>query len=295
MGARDDGDDGEYADSDEYPRHEVTLSSYEIGKYKVTNGQYCEVLNYALSQGYLEDSDGSPYSGGDVYYDGKNLLEISSSSCQISYSGGSFIHESRDGYSMENHPVVEVSWYGSVAFCNWLSEMEEKTPVYDLSTWELTDQFGGGYRLPTEAEWERAAAWDTSSGGKHWIYGYMSDDASPDRMNYDRNNPLSLSGYPYTSPVRYYDGSGSTMDSPSPAGCYDMSGNVWEWCYDWYDGDYYDGGSMTNPTGPSGASHRVGRGGCWSYGAVICRTANRDGFTPSDTYGGIGFRLARSL
>ena len=200
MGARDDLDDGEYAGDDEYPRHEVTLSAYQIGKYEVTNGQYCEVMNYALSKGYLENSNGSAYSGGDVYYNGNILLDIDDVYCQISYKSGYFTWESRDGYSMENHPVVEVSWYGSVAFCNWLSEIEGKTPAYNLSTCELTNQFGGGYRLPTEAECERAAAWD----GKHWIYSYMSDTASSERMNYNSNNPLGLSDYPYTTGVGYY-------------------------------------------------------------------------------------------
>ncbi len=306
MGARDDGDDGEYAYSDEYPRHEVTLYEYQIGKYEVTNGQYCEVLNWALGQGYLEGSSGDPYGGGAVYYNGAILLDIDDADCQIVYSAGTFSWKTRDSYSMEHHPVVEVSWYGAVAFCNWLSEKEGLPTAYNLSTWELVNQFSGGYSLPTEAEWERAAAWD---GSKHCIYSFVSDTLTGrDRCNYDTNigswpssavNPLGLTSYPYTSPVGWFDGmnispNGSiqTVDSTSPVGSYDMSGNVWEWCHDWYSSTYYDGGAMTNPTGPASGSDRVLRGGSWDYYAGNCRSASRYTRDPSYTYTYLGFRVA---
>jgi formylglycine-generating enzyme required for sulfatase activity len=304
MGARDDGDDGTYAYSDEYPRHEVTLSAYYIGKYEITNGQYCAVLNWAKGMGYLENSSGGSYTGGDVYKNGSILLDIDYLDCQITYSGGSFTCKIRDTYSMENHPVVLVSWYGSVAFCNWLSEKEGKSQAYNLSTWELVNKTGGGYRLPTEAEWERAAAWD---GSKHWIYGYTSDNGNNrNQYNHYDNlggtgnvNPLGLSSYPYTSPVGWFNGvnispNGSiqTIDSPSPVGCYDMSGNVWEWRHDWYSSTYYQGGVMTDPNGPASGSHRVFRGGYWIISAQYCRSALRDGDgAPSITDNGIGFRV----
>ena len=295
MGARDDGDDGTYRHSDELPRHEVTLSAYYMGKYEVTNGQYCEVLNWAKSMGYLENSTGGSYTGGDVYKNGNLLLYVDSSYCQIIYSG-SFTWKYRDTYSMVNHPVVLVSWYGSVAFCNWLSEKEGKTPDYNLSTWEMVNKTGGGYRLPTEAEWERAAAWD---GSKHWIYGYTSDNGNNrNRYNHyddlggtDFVNPLGLSDYPYTSPVGWFNGSTQTLNSPSPVGCYDMSGNVWEWCHDWYSSTYYQGGAMTNPTGPASGSCRVRRGGGWGGNAQHCRSAYRIISYPSGTYADMGFRV----
>ena len=299
MGASDRGDDLTYARSSEFPRHEVTLSAYEIGKYEVTNEECCEILNYALSRGYLYDFDGTPYSAGyGVYYDGKILLDVDgkeSGDCMISYIYHGFIPEHRDGYSMKDHPALYVSWYGAVAFCNWLSEMEGKPPAYDLTTWTLTDQFGGGYRLPTEAEWERAAAWDVSSGGKHWIYAYMSDEPSINHMNYDGNNPLDLSDKPYTVPVGYYEGLASGSDVYSPAGCCGMGGNGWEWCHDWFDVDYYDGGSMTNPTGPSEGFSRVARGGDWDDPARRCRTAYRFDIIPWGTGAYGGFRMVRSI
>jgi formylglycine-generating enzyme required for sulfatase activity len=313
MGPRDDGDDlsGNW---DELPRHDVTLSEYSIGKYETTNGQYCEILNWALGQGHLETSVGGLYTGGDVYTNAQPLLEVSSSPCQISYSGGKFSPETRDNYPMRDHPVLEVSWYGAVAFCNWLSEMEGLTPCYDLSTWALIDadagtsgiQFHNGYRLPTEAEWERAGAWDDS---KHWIYGMISDTLTgKDRCTYgDGNpsyvNPLGLSISPFTSPVGWFDGSNispngpvQTTDSPSPEGCYDISGNVEEWCHDRYKDDYYTSGGppWDNPTGPASGSTRVMRGGNWNIGKGNVRTAHRTSASPQSMSDFTGFRVCRA-
>ena len=76
---------------------------------------------------------------------------------------------------MADFPVIMIIRYGCVALCNWLSEMEGETPCYDLSSWAWTNSLDGGYRLPTEAEWERAAAWD-SDADRHWRYGQSSDN-----------------------------------------------------------------------------------------------------------------------
>ena len=308
------GDDLDYGHADELPTHTVTLSAYQIGKYEVTNRQMCDVLNWALGRGYLKNSNGDAYAGGDVYASGQRLLVVSSSYCDVAYSGGAFTWKSRTGsggtlYSMQNHPVTCVTWYGCVAFCNWLSEKEGRTPCYNLSTWALIIPYPNGYRLPTEAEWERAAAWD---GSKHWIYSFVSDTLTGDnRCNYYNGhyvNPLGLTGYPYTSPVGWFNGLNvspngnvQTVDSPSPSpvGAYDMSGNVWEWCHDWYNSSYYSGGAMTNPTGPGSGSYRVLRGGGWLddflFGFSFCRSAFRgNSFYPFYCYSDLGFRLSRT-
>ena len=303
MGARDDGDDDRFACYDEYPRHQVTLSHYEIGKYEVTNGQYCMVLNYALSKGYLRNASGGFYTGGEeVYHKGMILLHMNRTFCQIEYERDSFRWRIRDGYSMMNHPVLEVSWYGAVAFCNWLSEMEGLSPAYNLTTWNLVNKAGGGYRLPTEAEWERAAAW---GGSKHWIYGFESDTLTgKDSCNYggpDHNyvNPLDIR-IPCTSPVGWFNGinispNGNihTLESHSPVGCYDMSGNTHEWCHDWYGTRYYKGGDMIDPTGPASGTCRVFRGGTWLSYAMFCRTADRSYTEPTGEILLIGFRVCR--
>ncbi|HOZ46737.1 MAG TPA: SUMF1/EgtB/PvdO family nonheme iron enzyme, partial [Candidatus Hydrogenedentes bacterium] len=315
--------------TNELPTHSVELGAYQVGRGKVTNKEYCDVLNWAKAQGYLySDTAGTAWPGsGNIYAgnaSGARYLIVSFASSDIQYSGGVFTSKARTGlapgsgttsYSMDTHPMVYVSWYGSVAFCNWLSQMQGLTPCYDMATalWPLTvaPPASGGYRLPTEAEWERTAAWD---GAKHWVYGFTSDTLSGrDRCNYywwngsshvDYNNPLGLTTMPYTSPVGWFDGahvspnpqpSGiATVNSLSPVGAYDMSGNVWEWCGDWYLSTYYSGGAMTNPTGPATGSSRVTRGGGWLNDFSICRSAYRNNLTPTTTLNRIGFRLARS-
>jgi formylglycine-generating enzyme required for sulfatase activity len=305
MGRRDDGDDGTYGQANELPRHPVTLSAYQIGKFEVTNAQYAEVLNWAKGRGYLRDSSNGSYTGGNVYANGQFLIVVDWQYCDVTYSGGQFIPKTRDSGSMANHPVEAVSWCGSVAFCNWLSEKEGRSLCYNLSTWSLVNRFGGGYRLASEAEWERAAAWD---GSKHWIYGFKSDTLTGrNRCNYYDGssyvNPLGLSGFPYTSPIGWFNGINvspngniQTVNSASQVGCYDMSGNVWEWCEDWYHTSYTgappDGSAWL--TQDTNYPNRVLRGGNWRYDAYYCRSADRYSYNPDYGFDGFGFRVART-
>lgn len=298
MGATD--TEGGYGN--EFPRHEVTLSSYDVGKFEVTNGEYAAVLNWALAKGYLKgDAAGNPYVGGPVYADGKMLLGISSPYCQIAFADGAFTAKSAPSSSvpvpMADHPVVMVSWYGAVAFCTWLSESAGLRPWYGVSSepWELRPPLApNGYRLPTEAEWERAAAWDGAAvpSPKHFAYGVSADTIDGTRCNYAEANPLGLSMYPYTVPVGSYDGRAGTLDSPSPVGCYDMCGSVWEWCHDWY--ALYTVDPQENPLGPSSGSYRLLRGGSWFNDEPQCRAAYRTNESPANSSYTIGFRVVVS-
>ena len=152
-------------------------------------------------------------------------------------------------------------------------------PVYYVN-WNDCQEFiiklnhltGGGFRLPTEAEWEYAARGGNKSRG----YKYSGSDDLGSVAWYMDN-----SGYKY-HPV------GSK--SPNELGLYDMSGNVWEWCSDWY--GYYPSSSQTNPTGASSGSRRVIRGGSWIINASFCRVANRNYYAPADSFSGLGLRLA---
>lgn len=300
MGRTSAGDDASFGNSDELPVHTVTLSAYQIGKFEVTNQQVCDVFNWADDQGLFTTVNATT-----AQAFGQELLDLDASGSHIEYVGGVFQPETRTGlpgttsYSMADHPVQSISWFGAVAFCNWLSQIEGLTPVYNTSTW-AANFANDGYHLPTEAQWERAAAWD---GSKHWIYSFASDTLTGNtQANYFSSNLLGLTAFPFTVPVGWFDGTnvspnGSipTVDSVSPIGAYDMSGNVWEWCHDWDDSGYYATGAAAgpDPEGPALGSNRILRGGSWGNDAGNCRSANRASNIPTGTNSSLGFRLAR--
>ncbi|MEO1589641.1 MAG: SUMF1/EgtB/PvdO family nonheme iron enzyme, partial [Bacteroidota bacterium] len=152
----------------------------------------------------------------------------------------------------------------------------EITPCYEIEGEEVHwIQESKGYRLPTEAEWEYAAR-----GG-------------------EKSQPSEYAGSPDLDQVGWYtaNSEGETQavgqKRPNALGLYDLSGNVWEWCWDWYDN--YSQEPQIDPTGPEGGSFRVFRGGSWSHGADGCRVASRSYLHPSSRYHFFGFRLARSL
>ena len=138
--------------SDELPRHAVTVDAFFMDKNLVTNQQYADALNWANAQGNLITVTSGrvyKYNSGTSYPYCDTTTSYTYS--QITWSGSTFGVVSGKG----NYPMERVSWYGSVAYANWRSGMQTKPPCYDLSTWNCN--FGSGYRLPTEAEWEKAA------------------------------------------------------------------------------------------------------------------------------------------
>ncbi|MBN1476920.1 SUMF1/EgtB/PvdO family nonheme iron enzyme [Candidatus Sumerlaeota bacterium] len=281
--------------AEELPVHTVTLSAYEIGRFEVTNAEYAAFLNSADvtvvgSSVYLSDNSTNELISVDTVYDHS----------QIIHSGGSFSVNVRDNLSMGDHPVVLVTWHGAAAFCNWLSRQRGYQEVYTESGDWPSDLSQGGYHLPTEAQWERAAAWEPEHG--HWRYGYTDDSIDPTRANYSLGlnthvNPLNLTDTPYTSPVGHFSGASGTVESSSDIGCFDMSGNVWEWCNDWYSETYYGSSPTTDPEGPSPSFqliYRVIRGGSWAGYLDECRSARRVWGEPQSRSEAGGFRIARN-
>jgi formylglycine-generating enzyme required for sulfatase activity len=286
--------DGE---NDELPVHTVTLSSFYISKYEVTNGQYCQYLNSALNQGLIKVLDNIVFKAGL----GTTYLYCLTSTrfpdSQINFSGIAFTVRTKGGRDMSNDPMVLVTWYGAVAYCNWRNQQEGKEICYDFNDPNWPCDFDKqGYRLPTEAEWEYAARGGLS--GKRFPWGdtithsqsnYYSDssysyDISPTRGYHPTWNDGT---YPYTSPVVSLEANGY--------GIYDMAGNVWELCNDWY-GSPYDSSPQTNPTGPTTGNHgRVLRGGGWCNYANLCRVANRAHIAPNNHNYGNGFRVVLDL
>jgi len=216
----------------EKPEHEVNLNTFYLSKYEITNAQYCRFLNEAGNQ----TEAGKPW----IAIDGRHS--------KIEKSGENY--QPKAGY--DNHPVMEVSWYGAKVFCEWK-----------------------GGRLPTEAEWEYAAK-GGKSGGKYKFSG--SDD--PYEVAWFGNNSGGNS-----HPVG--------QKKPNQLGLYDMTGNAWEWCYDWFDPIYYKRSPDNNPKGPKDGKYKVLRGGGWaSLGFSNLYNTVRVIANPNDS-GIIGFRLCK--
>jgi formylglycine-generating enzyme required for sulfatase activity len=235
---------------DEETPRQVTVGSFYMGKYEVTQAEYEPVMGNNPS-----------------HFKGANL------------------------------PVENVSWYDAVEFCNRLSLREGLTPVYtitkdgsdpdnksagDTLRWLVRwNRNAEGYRLPTEAEWEYACRAGTATPFN------TGSNISADIANYDGN-------YPYTNGSKGIHRK-KTLEAgslpPNPWGLYEMHGNVWEWCWDWY-GDY-GAGARTDPGGAVTGAYRVARGGSWFSDAVSLRSAGRSYDIPSNRFNALGFRLAR--
>jgi sulfatase modifying factor 1 len=252
----------------ERPVHSVYVSAFYMGKYEVTKEEWNMVRAWGLNNGYTDLAAGN----------------------------GSYASKGA------NHPVHSITWYDMVKWCNARSQIAGLTPCYTVggltyktgSSTPACNWSANGYRLPSEAEWEKAARggvagknfpWGTDtithSQANYYSSSSYAYDVSPTRGNHPS---YTAGGTPYTAPVNSF--------TPNGYGLYNMSGNVWEWCWDW-DGSYA-AGSQTDPRGAASGSHRVLRGGSWYPDAHSCRVAGRSCFSPSGSNNGGGCRIARS-
>lgn len=241
--------------SNEQPVHSVTVGSFAIDKFEITYEKWTEVRNWALTHGYASTD----------------------------------IAVGRNGYSPvgSNNPVTEVNWFDILKWCNARSEKDGLNPVYytnsSMSTVYRSGEIGladnavkwtaNGYRLPTEAEWVFAARGGTKSNN----------------YTYSGSNTIDIVGW-------YITNSGSTTHSvgqkaANELGIYDMSGNAWEWCWDWYGA--YSGTAQTDPKGAGSGTYRVLRGGSFSGGDFSCRSAYRFDYDPNVRYYSFGFRCVQ--
>ncbi|MCS6929573.1 MAG: formylglycine-generating enzyme family protein [Saprospiraceae bacterium] len=183
-------------------------------------------------------------------------------------------------------PVVDVSWFDVVAYCNWLSEQEGLEPVYTIDGAHVRANWNAkGYRLPTEAEWEYAAR----GGGKAVPFGNGKSRADYKEINFKPDFKHGV-----FSPGEYREQTIPTgsLGCPNALDLHDMSGNVWEWCWDWF--GPYPRGARTDYRGPENGITRVIRGGSWASSPPYIRTAYRSSYTPAGRTNDIGFRLART-
>jgi len=239
------------AEDDEKPQRSVYLDAFYIGQYPVTNEQFSRFVD---AVGYRTDAE---QAGSGWVWTGQAWELVQGANWRHPSGSGSSIADKMD------HPVVQVTWDDANAYCQW------------------TDK-----RLPTEAEWEKAAR-----GTSGWSYPWGNSAPDGQRLNScDANceGDWKVSniddGYATTSPVGQYEA------GKSPYGAYDMAGNVWEWVADWYQDDYYGRAPQRNPQGPSAGEQRVTRGGSWYNQPWVGRSAFRTGLDPDVRDYSIGFR-----
>ena len=215
-----------------------------MSKYETTNRQYCQYLNAALTDRLITVHNDVVYASDDKSYSEPYFETYAATSwSQITYSSGEFSVRIRDLIDMSNHPVVYVTWYGSMAFANYY-----------------------GFKLPTEWQWQAVADYDGT-----YTYG-CGTTIDPNMANYQSDNPLGLTSYPYTTHVDYYASYGYGMN--------DMAGNA----YEWTESCYYD---QREP------DSRVLRGGYWSAISNYCLVAARSIYDPMCCFYYLGFRVCR--
>ena len=188
-------------------------------------------------------------------------------------------------FTGDDYPVDRVSWYNAIEFCNRLSKLEGLDTCYSGSLDSIVCDFtANGYRLPTEAEWEYACR------GGTWTDFHTGNMMNSECIPLDP--ALDLAGW--------YCGNANNrphavaLKEPNSFGLYDMHGNVWEWCWDWYKSDYYSSSPIEDPHGPLTGWVRILRGGSWNFYAWTCRSAFRGTLDPSRKVDDFGFRIVRT-
>ena len=249
--------------SDERPVHKVRITRpFYMGAHEVTIRQFKQFVadaNFKV-ESERDGTGGWGYNPKINYFEGRKP--------EYSWRNPGF-------KQLDSHPVVNITWQDAVDFCQWLSRKEGKT-----------------YRLPTEAEWEyacrasTATRYSTGSDPESLVDGANLYDASTKKvfMQWEKFAVTRNDGFEFTAPVGSF--------RPNRFGLYDMHGNVWEWCSDWYDENYFGKSPIDDPQGPKSGELKVRRGGSWHSWPLYVRSSFRNWNSPETRYVLLGFRIA---
>ena len=268
--------------ADERPAHHLYVRAFWMDRYEVSNAEMCRVLQWAMEEGLVVAGRTSV---SNAQGQSQELVDLDDWNCEIQFAEGRFQPlAGRDAF-----PCVEVTWYGALAYANYRSAMEDLETCIEFATWQC-DFTRNGYRLPTEAEWEKAARGNLVGQHFPWFTGAKSvaNRASGDKANYwGSGDPFDADETLGTTPVGYYNGTQQPagIDMANGYGLYDMAGNVYEWCWDFFDPEWYGRAAAKSPdtTGPRLGYGRVVRGGSWLSGSREGGEGGGDTFGP--TYG----------
>jgi formylglycine-generating enzyme len=285
------------------PVHNVYVSGFYIDEFDFTNDQMRQVLQWAYDQGLIgansstvTNNEGQPQQL--VGLAENPALDDGYPNTHLVFSNGIFSVLSNH----QDFPATGVTWYGAEAICNYRSDMEGLPRCVNFTNWTC-DFTQPGYRLPTEAEWEKAARGGLTGNHYPWqsLGGTYEQNINETMANWEGSYTVY---YPWPTPVGYYNGTHVWTGGPPPAnmvngyGLYDMAGNVWQWVWDFYQSNWYAQPQATAPdtTGPGGPSTRVIRGGSASYASAVwltCACRQVVGYDATAVDPLIGFRTVR--
>lgn len=264
----------------------VEIDAFSIGTYEVTNAQFAAWLNQAYKEEKIVLINEADRRGQVLDLQGRLLCKTFEADPYSQITTHTLSSDDAPRFlplaGKDSYPVINVTWYGAMEYCR-----------------------GNNCRLPTEAEWEKAASISPNEPGKKFVYGFSRDEIDPSWANYKSNDRPIQYFQVLTTPVGFYNGVNllpldvtskiqkKTHDATSPFGAYDMSGNVWEWTADWNDANFPKNISDKNPKGPETGTEKIVKGGCYDSLAEGVRVSERLPLAPDHADAFTGFRIAQ--